>query len=83
MDDSCEDSFKRLHSHPAGFYILPRDWIPAGWLNSLQGESWLHQDSFDESGDQQNSCEVSRKSLGTSRIAVNSLGRVWRPGEWL
>ena len=31
----------------------------------------------DESGDQQDSCEVSRKSLVTSRIAVKSLGRVW------
>ena len=30
----------------------------------------------DESEDQQDSCEVSRKSLGTGRIAVESLGRV-------
>ena len=27
-------------------------------------------------GDQQDSCEVSRKSMGTSRIALQSLGRV-------
>ena len=33
--------------------------------NSLQNKSGLRQDS----------CEVSRKSLGTSRIAVKSLGR--------
>ena len=30
----------------------------------------------DESGDQQDSCEVSMKSLGTVRISVQSLGRV-------
>ena len=29
------------------------------------------------------SCEVSRKSLDTSRIAVQSLGRVWIPAGLL
>ena len=32
---------------------------------------------MEESGDQQDSCEVSRKSLNTIRIAVQSLGRVF------
>ena len=31
----------------------------------------------DESGYQRDSCEVSRTSLGTCRIVVHSLGRVW------
>ena len=31
------------------------------------------------SGDYQARYELSRKSLGTSRIAVQSLGRVWIP----
>ena len=48
-----------------------RDWGPAGWLQNPQKES----------GDQQDSCEVSRKSLDTSRIAVETLERVWGPVE--
>ena len=35
--------------------------------------------SQEESGDQQDGCEISRKSMGTSRIAVKSLGRVMGP----
>ena len=34
-------------------------------------------------GDQHDCCEVSRKSLGTGRIAVKSLGRALRPAGWL
>ena len=34
---------------------------------------------YDESGDQQDRCEVSKKSLGSSRIAVKSLDRVCSP----
>ena len=37
----------------------------------------------DESGYQRDSCSVSRKSLGTSRIAVKSLGRVWESAEYM
>ena len=33
---------------------------------------------YEESGDKQDGCEVSRKCLGTSRTAVKSQGRVWR-----
>ena len=44
---------------------LGRVWIPARWLNNLQ----------EESGYQQDSCEISRKSLDTSRIAVKALGK--------
>ena len=50
------------------------------------GRVGLYQDSsglYDESGDQQDSCDVSRKSLGTSRIAAKSLGRVRGPAGWL
>ena len=48
---------------------LGRVWVPARLLCSLK----------EESGDQQDSCEVSGKSLGTSRMAVKSLGRVCVP----
>ena len=37
----------------------------------------------EESGDRQDSCDVSSKSLNTSRIAWKSLGRVWRPAGCL
>ena len=43
---------------------LGRVWGPAGELSSFQ----------EESRDQRNSYEVSRKSLGTSKMAVKSLG---------
>ena len=36
-------------------------------------------ESLEESDDHQDSCEMSRKSLDTSRIALKSLGRVWIP----
>ena len=32
---------------------------------------------LEESGDQQDGCEVSRTSLGTSRITMKSRGRSW------
>ena len=44
---------------------LGRVWIPAGKLYNL----------YEESGYQQDSCEISRKSLDTSRIAVKALGK--------
>ena len=50
-------------------WIQVRVFGSAGQMYSLQ----------DESGYQRDSCSVSRKSLGTSRIAVKSLGRVWGP----
>ena len=46
-------------------YSLGRIWGPAECLSPQ-----------DESEDQQDSGEVSRKLLGTGRIAVQSLGRV-------
>ena len=36
-------------------------------------------DLQEESGYQQDSCEASMKSPGTSSIAVKTLGRVWGP----
>ena len=47
------------------------------------GGVWDQQNSHEISskslGDQQDSCEVSRKSLETNRIALQSLGRVLGP----
>ena len=37
----------------------------------------------EESGDQQDSCEVFRNSLGTSRMAVKYIGRVLGQAGWL
>ena len=37
----------------------------------------------EESGDQQDSCEVFKKSLETSRMAVKYLGRVFGQAGWL
>ena len=45
--------------------FLGRAWGPTGLLKSL----------YEESVHQQYSFEVSRKSLGTSRIVVQSLGK--------
>ena len=47
---------------------LGRVWIPVLTVKSLEA-----------SGNQQDSCIVSGKSLDSSRIAVKSLGRVWGP----
>ena len=44
-------------------------------LGRVSGQAGYLYSLLEESGYQQNSCEVSRKSLGTSRIAVKSLGR--------
>ena len=41
--------------------------------------SWISVKSLGRVGDQQDSCEVSRKSLDTRRIAAESLGRVLGP----
>ena len=51
------------------FGMVGRVWIPAEWLCNL----------LEDSRDQQDSCEVSRKSLDTIRIAVQFLGRVLGP----
>ena len=48
---------------------LGRVWIPAGKVYSL----------LEESGDQQDGREISRESLGTSRLAVKYQGKVWIP----
>ena len=52
---------------------LERVWGPVGQLYSLE----------EGSGYQQDSCEVSRTKLGSSRVAVKSLGRVRIPAGWL
>ena len=44
---------------------LGRVWIPAGYLYNL----------YEESGYQQDSCDISKKSLDTSRIAVKAQGK--------
>ena len=59
-----------------------RVWILAGKLDSSQEEFGYQQDSYGVSRnslDTSASCEVSMKSLGTNRIDMNSLGRVWEP----
>ena len=59
-----------------------RVWILAEKLDSFEEEFGYQQDSygaFRNSLDTSASCEVSRKSLGTIRIYMNSLGRVWEP----
>ena len=56
-----------------------RVWILAGKLDSFQEEFGYQQDSHGASRnslDTSASCEVYMKSLGTSRIDMNSLGRV-------
>ena len=45
---------------------LGRVWVPAGLLLSLYKECGYHQDEF----------EVSRKSLGTSRVTMKPYERV-------
>ena len=47
------------------------------------GTSRIAVNVLEESGDQQDSCTVSRKGLGTSRIAGKALRRVWEPAGWL
>ena len=57
-------------------------WIPAGNLYHFEEESRCQQHSSEasmKSLDISASCEVSRKSMGTSRKDMNSLGRVWEP----
>ena len=59
-----------------------RVWILAGKLDNFQEEFGYQQDSYGVSRNslgKSASCEVSRKSLGTIRIDMNSLGRVWEP----
>ena len=59
-----------------------RVWILAGKLDSFQEEFGYQQDSYGASRnslDTSASCEVSRNNLGTIRIDMNSLGRVWKP----
>ena len=59
-----------------------RVWILAGKLDSFQEEFGYQQESYGacrNSIDTSASCEVSRKSLGTIRIDMNSLGRVLEP----
>ena len=56
--------------------------ILAGKLDSFQEEFGYQQDSYGASRnslDTSASSEVSRKSLGTIRIDMNSLGRVREP----
>ena len=69
---------------PALFTVISpgRVLILAEKLDSFQEEFGHQQDSYGASRnslDTSVSCEVSRKSLGTSRINMNSLERVWEP----
>ena len=60
-----------LDSSRIAVQSLGRVWGPAGFALNL----------LEESVDQQDGCEISRKSLDNIRITVKSLGRVWIPAD--